>query len=309
MNKTNSEQVIQAIAGSPDWPVVIGDLEIPCYVLEDERGVLAQRGMVSALGLSRGSSGGTGGDRLAKFVAGKRLSEYVTPELKAVTGNPIKFKTPNGSIAYGYDATILADICEAVLTARDNGKLQSQQQDIAKQCEILMRGFARIGILALVYEATGYDKIKARGTLENILKRYIAADLQKWVKTFPDEFYTEMFRLRGWNYGDISRRPGVAGRLTVDLIYKRLAPGVLEELKRQTPRDDSGRLRQRLHQRLTVDYGHPRLREHLAAVIALMKASTKWRNFYAMINRALPKYDATLPMLLGFDEEEYGEDA
>jgi len=295
----------RAIYGSPDRPLVIGDLEIPCYVLEDEKRVLVQSRMISALGMSRGSSAGRGGDRLAKFVAGKRLSSFISPKLLDVTKNPIKFKAPTGNIAYGYEATILADICEAVLSARKAGVIGKQQEHIADRCEILMMGFARVGIIALVDEATGYQEVRARDALEEILRNFISAELLKWVKTFPDEFYRQMFRLRNWQYYQFSvKRPSVAGRITNDIIYERLAPGVLDELKRITPKDVKGRRKHRYHQRLTADIGHPALREHLASVLTLMKASTSWRRFYAMLNRALPKWGSTLPMGLDFKEEE-----
>ena len=101
----------------------------------------------------------------------------------------------------------------------------------------------------------------------------------------------EMFRLRGWQYVPWSvKRPSVVGKYTTDLIYERLAPGVLEELKCLTPRDEKGRTKHRFFQRLTEDVGHPRLREHIASVVTLMKASTKWGQFYRMLQRALPKY-------------------
>ena len=37
-----------------------------------------------------------------------------------------------------------------------------------------------------------------------------------------------------------------------------------------------------------------RLREHLTAVITLMKASTSWNSFYRLLQRALPKYKTEL---------------
>ncbi|HEY7428372.1 MAG TPA: P63C domain-containing protein [Gemmataceae bacterium] len=287
----------QATHGSPDHPLRIGDLEIPCYVLGDGRRVLHQRGMVNALGMSRGSSGSTGGDRLAKFAAGDRLKPYVSKELIEVTEKPIRFRTPTNQLAYGYEATVLADLCEAVLAARADDVLQKQQEHIAKQCEILVRGFARVGIIALVDEATGYQNYRTRRALEEILEQFIAKELLKWAKMFPDEFYEEMFRLKSWQYRQLSsRRPIQAGKLTNDVVYERLAPGVLEELKRITPRDDKGRLKHRYHQRLTEDVGHPRLREHLKAVIALMRAFDDWSSFYRALNRSLPK-QVQMPLL------------
>jgi hypothetical protein len=97
--------------------------------------------MISALGMGKGGTGrAAGGDRLANFVSGKLLSPFINNDLREATHQPILFKTPSGQIAYGYAATVLADICEAVLEARRAGVLQVQQQHIATRCEILLRG-------------------------------------------------------------------------------------------------------------------------------------------------------------------------
>jgi len=90
----------------------------------------------------------------------------------------------------------------------------------------------------------------------------------------------------------------MVGKLTDDLVYKRLAPFVRDELRRVTQRNEKGYLKHKLHQRLTDDVGHPKLREHLSAIVALMKASDNWQAFMKSINRALPKYDATLELPL-----------
>jgi hypothetical protein len=282
-------EVPQATHGSPDSPLRIGELEIPCYVLNDGRRVLVQRGLIRAIGMSKGGSAGSGGDRLAKFVSGKGFSPFVSKELNAVTTQPIKFKL-GGNIAYGYEASVLADICDAVLAARKAGALTAHQIHIAEQCEILVRGFARVGIIALVDEATGYQADRARDALAKILQAFVAKELRKWVKTFPSDFYKELFRLRGLPYDGSVKKPQYIGHLTNDLIYARLAPGVLDELRRLTPRDEKGHLKHRLFQRLTTDVGHPKLREHLASVTALMKASDDWDKFVSMLDRALPRY-------------------
>lgn len=293
-----TERLPQATHGSKDRPLKIGDMEIPCYVLEGGRRVLYQRAMVTALGMSRGSSSTSGGDRLAKFTSGKALTPYISPELLRVTTNPIKFKTTHGHIAYGYDATVLVDICDAVLRARADDKLQQQQLHIAARCELLVRGFARVGIIALVDEATGYQEARSRRALEEYLSKYISQELVRWSKMFPDEFYQEMYRLRGWDYHkESSHRPGVVGHYTLDLVYDRLAPFVVDELKRLNPKDEKGRRKYKLFQRLTEDIGHPKLREHLVSVITLMKASPNWKTFYRLAQRALPKYTVTIHQL------------
>jgi len=300
--------VSQAICGSPDHPLHIGDgdmeIEIPCYVLENGKRILYQGAMLKALGMSHGSAGRTGGDRLAKFVTGNAIKPFMEANLQLVT-EPIKFRTPSGNLAYGYDATILADICEAVLKARDQKLLQKQQEHIAAQCEMLVRGFARVGIIALVDEATGYQEFRARDALARILEAFVATELQPWIQTFPRDFYKELFRLRGLDYpNDSVKRPKYFGHLTNDLVYKRIAPGVLDELKRITPCTELGRKKHKYFQRLTSNVGYPKLREHLGSVVAIMKLSGNWNDFVGKIDRLHPRLGET--MILPFSEDDDG---
>ncbi|HEY1732684.1 MAG TPA: P63C domain-containing protein [Terriglobales bacterium] len=294
-------EVPQATHGSPDRPLRIGDAQIPCFVLADGRRVLVQRHMIGALGMSLGGSS-QGRDRLAKFVGQERLKDFVPKHLSSGTLSPIQFQTPQGNRALGYEASTLADICDAVLEARKKGTLTKKQQHIAAQCEILVRGFARVGIIALVDEATGYQADRARDALAKILEAFVAKELRRWVKTFPADFYKELFRLRGIPYTGSVKRPQYIGHLTNDLVYSRLAPGVLDELRRVTGRNEKGRLKSQLFRRLTEDIGHPRLLEHLAAVTTLMRACDAWDQFVPMLDRSLPRQVA-LPL---FDGKEDG---
>ena len=292
-----SVEPLKAIAGAPDRPLVIGDIAIPCYVLEDERRVLQQTGLLGSLNLSHGGSYSKGGDRLAKFASQKRLKPFVNKGLIDRTEKPIKFKVTSGNLAYGYEATVLADLCEAVLEARSAGVLQKQQEHVAQRAELLIRGFARIGIIALVDEATGYQHVREQRALATILEKFIAEDLQPWTRTFPPEFYEEIFRLKGWPGPDGVKRPSVIGVYTNDIVYDRLAPGVLDELKRKNPTIAPGRRRNRHHQWLTGDVGHPKLKDHLIGVLALMRASPNWNVFKRMLERSYKKPGEQL----GFD--------
>lgn len=291
-----AKKVLKTIAGAIDRPLRIGDIEIPCYVLEDETRVLAERGMIGGLGMKRG----IGGERLVRFLGGKSISTFVSNDITAVSKNPIRFQPPHGgTAAYGYPATLLTDICDAVLVARDAGALQKQQLHIARRCEILIRGLARVGIIALVDEATGYQEIRARNALANILEKFIAKELQSWTKTFPDDFYKEMFRLRDWPWRpwDV-KRPSVIGKYTNELVYERIAPIILDELRKRNPILPTGHRGHRHHQWFTPDFGHPKLKEHLASVIALMRASSNWSQFLRNMNRSLPKLNETIEMQL-----------
>ena len=173
---------------------------------------------------------------------------------------------------------------------------------MAQGADILMRGLARVGIIALVDEATGYQDARIRNALAKILEQYLAKELQKWVKTFPNEYYKEMFKLRNWPYNEYStKRAPLVGKLTNDIVYDRLAPAVREELEKRNPKLPSGRRRHKQFQYLSPDIGHPKLRELLASVVTLMKVAANWRKFKEMLNRALPKYPK-YPTL--FDQQE-----
>jgi hypothetical protein len=261
--------------------------------------------MVKAIGMARGSSGGTGGDRLAKFVAGDRLKDFVSEKLRHVTEDPIKFRTPTGAIAYGYEATVLADICDAVLSARRAGLLQRQQEHIAQQCEILVQGFARVGIVALVDEVTGYQEVRDRLALQEILDKYLRKEFASWAKRFPDQFYQEIFRLRGWVWrGMRINRPQCVAAYTRNLVYERLAPGILAELETRNPIAERGGRKAKHHQFLTEDIGHPALSQHLHALLGLMRASDNWSDMLKLVNRAFPKRGNSLQKELFSPEED-----
>jgi hypothetical protein len=298
-------EIAKATHGSTDHPLKIGDLEIPCYVLDDGRRVLSLGGMVRALGMSIGGAGGRQGDRLYQFATQKTLSPYISNELINRMGSPIRFQAPTGGApGSGYEATILPDLCEAVLAAREAGALRNDQLHIAKQAEILVRGLARVGIIALVDEATGYQRDRAADSLAKILEAFIAKELQPYVPTFPRDFYHEMFRLRGLEFPkDSVKRPQYFGALTNDIIYKRLAPGVLEELKKATPKLESGRHKDKLFQRLTNNKGYPKLTQLLGSVLAIMSFSKDWGDFMEKLNHRHPRFGDQMPLPLNYSQQ------
>ncbi len=310
-----TEKINKAVYGSPERPLKLAKLEIPAYVLEDGTRVLVQRGMIIALGMKPGGGrtqekGGRAqeGDRLAQFTHTKALQPYISKEILERAQNPIKFKLPNGAVAHGYEATLLPDICNAVLDSREHGDLSHKQRHIAKQCEVLVRGLATIGIIALVDEATGYQEIRDREALQKILDKYITDAWAKWTKTFPDDFYRQLFRLKNMTYPPRTKnKPSYIGHWTNDVVYSRLAPGVVAKLKAINPRLSSGERARKHFQHMTPDYGTPELRTHLDNLIFLMKGCTTWSDFYRKLNRARPKYGAQIPLDFAQGKDEGDE--
>ncbi len=58
----------KVICGSPDKPLVFDDVEIQCYVLEDETRVLSQTGLQHGVGLSKGGGSAAGTHRLVQLM-------------------------------------------------------------------------------------------------------------------------------------------------------------------------------------------------------------------------------------------------
>ncbi|MYD51306.1 MAG: hypothetical protein F4W93_07445 [Dehalococcoidia bacterium] len=298
-HETTARKPLKVIAGEPDSPLVIGDIEIPCYVLEDETRVLSQRGFIGALAMSPGSRGKrtNGDDQIAAFLRGNALAPHVHAETLAATRNPILFTPPHGGrTAFGYSATLLTDICDVVLAAREAGALLPQQHHVAERCELLVRGLARVGIIGLVDEATGYERIREECALAKILEAFLDEELHPWTKTFDFSFYEQIFRLRGWGSASGVKRPRVIGHYTNDLVYERIAPGVLAELRERNPVLPQGWRKNRHHQWFTPEFGHPKLLQHIEGVTALMRAAGSWESFKRALDRAYPKTGSQFSM-------------
>lgn len=276
----------------------LGRFKLPCAVLEDGTRVLTQGAFLKTIGRSRTPKGGTGATvaQIPTFLAANNLKPFVDNELLLST-KPIKFYLGK-RIAYGYKAELLPQVCEVYLRAKDERALLGEHQKrIAKKCDLIVRALAHVGIIALVDEATGYQEVRDRLALQKILDKYLLKEYAKWAKRFPDEFYELMFRLNGWQYKGMGvKRPGVVGKYTADLVYQRLAPGLLTELRRLNPPNEQGRRRLKFHQWFTEDIGHPALQKHLAILIAFMRAAPNWGAFHRMVERALPKLGETIPM-------------
>lgn len=287
----------------------LGDRPISCAVLEDGTRIITQATFLKALGRSRSPKAGTGvlstADYLPFFLQSGGLRPFITDELKKST-TPIFYRTKSGSKSVGYDARSLPKVADAYLKWRDSylesGKMiPARNQRMFTAADILMRALADVGIVALIDEATGYQDVRARNALAKILEAFIDKELQPWTKTFPESFYKEIFRLRGWNYdglaaGEKPKRPGVLGKYTVDLVYERLAPGVYEELKKVNPRTGKGRLKTHHHRWFTQDVGHPKLAAHIEAVTALARISKDWNEFMLNVDRVYQKKNNTIPM-------------
>lgn len=270
----------------------IGDIIMPCYVLDDETRVLSGRGLQDALALvDDAPHAQKAGSRLPRLFNNQSLKPFLFNGLALDHYKPIECYDGSTKIN-GYNAELLADICDAVLEARKEGAINTPRMKIiADQCELLSRAFMRVGITALVDEATGYQAVREKHDLAKIFEAFVAKELQPWVKTFPDSYYKELFRLYELpepKAGDMSK-PQFFGKVTNKVIYKKLAPEVLDELKKEAKKE--GKKGSRLHQHLTPTLGHPKLREIIGMVVGIAKFSENREQFFERVDLTLPDYD------------------
>lgn len=261
---------------------------IPLFNLFDGRRFFSERGFLSMIGAK--GRGVTGGHRLNAILRDPLLRSFFPNEILVAIQNPIQFISPSETLVSGYDAEVLSEFCIAFTKAKSAGILKSEVQvRYAQWCESIVHSYARLGIEGWIDEATGYQTERARDALHKLLEKYLAKHWATWAKTFPDDYYQQIFRLRGWKFDpDSLSKPQVLGHITNDIVYSRLAPGVLTALREKNPVMDGRRVRKH-HQWLTRDHGHPELKRHIDNLIFLMGASASWRAFHTSLKRVRPR--------------------
>lgn len=262
--------------------------EVQCFVMDNGERVLSLRGTSRAMGLS-----GAGSTALARNLNSNWISNYLSEDLRdwlylANRNELPTYISDKGRSFIPFNASLFVDLCKAYVDAKNDGVLNSDLQiGVANRMYSVMTAFAKTGLVAVIDEATGYQDERDRTELQKILSKYISEELMPWTKRFPDEFYKQMFRLKGWEYRGKPKPPYV-GKLTNDYVYKYLPDGVLAKLKEKNPRDTETHHRKyHHHQFLTVDTGAKHLDNQLQQTIALMKASLDWEEFDRLFHRAM----------------------
>lgn len=242
--------------------VRFGNISVPCHVLNDGSRVIAQREVIKALTEQERPSGS-----ITRIIGTANLSPYINADNIANKVIQYDLSGPGHQMsAYGYEATLLIEICEAFLKARDDRVLSVGQQKIARIADIILRACAKVGIIALIDEATGYQKVRAENALRLKLEAFIAEDMQEWARMFPQEFFIELARLENVRYSP-RNRPLRWGKYVMAFVYYAFDKDVAQELKHRTPNPHYG---QNLHQWLR-DLGREKVSAQLYQVLGIMK--------------------------------------
>lgn len=290
----------------------IGEFLISCAVLDNGERILVDRSLASALGVK-----GSGaywqkkkeqkGALLPEYISANYLSPFINEETAEKLSKPIIYEDNDGKLNEGIPATALIDICDIWQKADKKGALENRLNAklAAENAYIIFKGFATIGITALVDEATGYQYDREKDELQKILKQYISEELLPWQKRFPDLYYKELFRLNGWDFtvNGIKKRPGVIGTWTKKLIYEELPKGVLLDLERNVPKSSSGNKTARFHQLLTDDIGNPHLTAQINQVVTLFQLSDDMKHMWNQFEKLKLRQGGQLELPFNFDDK------
>ncbi len=268
--------------------------EIPCAILEIDgkvKRLIVQREVV---GLITGNKKGG----LDRYLAAKNLQPYVPEKFKGKSlDQAAVLLDMGGKKAHTYEGEDVVDIIGMYLDARKSERITKQkillpsQERLADQAEIIVKSLAKVGIAGLIDEATGYQYVREKDALQAYLEKVIRKEIAAWVQRFPNEFFQQIHRLHNWPWSGPGESPSVVGKYINDLVYSRLGPGVLDELKKVNPKNEKGNRTTKHHQWLTEEVGNPMLAQHLYSLITLMRGFDKWEEFYKFANRLYPKYN------------------
>jgi len=271
----------------------IGDVNIDVYVLWDRRRLVSKRAMAKALGLKS-----EGGNAFLKTLSGKTIGSIIPEELWEKINNHIEFKPLIGDPGHGYEATVLIEVCDALIEGRD--KLLPSQKFLARQAEIIMRSAAKIGIIALIDEATGFIEDKRREEYRALWQEFIRDEFRQWEEAeFPDDIFDMMYKLYGLKRinPNSTRHPRFFSKFLRKYIYVPLANSngaILEQLEEKNPvvYANGGR-RFKLFQFLSDEVGLPALRQHMWQVVGIgrsVKTKEQFeRSFYSAFPEAIPR--------------------
>lgn len=241
--------------------------DIPCYVLNDGQRIFRLSNLTKAL---RGKEHGKFGNYLAPQNIQRHLPPRLVPLIDEthdrVPQGVIEFEY-NNKIEKGYNSEDFMDVCIAFIEAGHQSELSEVQKEILINANRYIMACAKVGITALIDEATGYQNLREENALQLKLKFFLSDQLRDWEKTFPDELWKQFGRLTNWQ-GSINSRPRYWGKLVNELIYECIDEDLSKYLKENKPLMPS---HTKYHQWLNENYGVRALTEHIWQIIGMSR--------------------------------------
>lgn len=284
----------------------IGDKSLHCAVLDNGVRILSATAVFDAFNRPRKGKSNEGyrADQMPAFINANNLQPFIDEQFIEWT-ELIDYIDTRGIRRQGYNARVLRGLCKVYIDAFNAGVLQKSQLRFVPISQSILYTLSDIGIIALVDEATGFDKAKerAKNQLQQFLNQFLREEAAKWVKTFNDQFFEDIYRMRKWNWSDTSKRPGVVGTWIKEIVYDRIGP-ITPELEKRNPKNEHGNRNHKHHQFLSNDVGLPKLKQHLEAVHALAVSSDyDWNRFIRNLDKVYPRTGQELFIDFPADED------
>ena len=275
---------------------VVG-LEVPCYVLDNGEKIIGRTSATELL------TGIRGGGALEKYIGVSALKPFIDNDLVLERMVPFRLLEVEGleKAVKGLPADLMIEICQGFVAALQASfdpaslypKMTDRQRQMAMKASMFLSACAKVGLEALIDEATGYQYERAEDALQVKLRAFIADELRAWEKTFPDELWVEFGRLTGWK-GSLHSRPKWWGKLVIEMIYDTLDPDVALFLKNNKPPPGV-----KWHRQLTENIGVRALVSRCYEIIGMSKGCADMRELRSRVaqhyGRQVVQFSLSLP--------------
>ncbi|QOV13199.1 P63C domain-containing protein [Viridibacillus arvi] len=266
----------------------IGDTILTGSVLNDGSRVIKDTSLFSALDRKR--KGETRIEGFPPIIGSKTLANLLNEVYPHYIEKIMPFEIAqfNGTTGKWYDAQTITIICDLYMEAEKLGLISQNQIHVLEKAKILLRSLARVGITALIDEATKYQEVREKDELQLLLEQFIAEELRPYSKEFSSEYFKQIFRLYGLPYDPTTqKRPLYFAKFTRKYVYDLLPPNVWEEIDKQNPllptNKNYSKRKYHIH-RLLSEQGVRYLREHLDNLTPVMKLSEEMDDFKSKFN-------------------------
>ncbi len=243
------------------------DVECEALVLSTGERGFNRHQVMQVVGLHKDSKA----DRFRSF-----LAEIAPNALTLLDKKGSQVVMPSGQKANFVPCDVITDFAAGVIRQAVTGKLHPQRQGLIEPCLAIQESLAKVGISALIDEATGYQYHRAPDALQDLFTRLLRNTASDWERRFHPEFYEALYHLFGWYY-DPARpnkpKPFIVGKITLQWVYEPVFPAeILIEIKERQGSN-------KMHQWLTTEGGLRLLEQQRDAVMMIARVSIDHRDF------------------------------
>ena len=148
----------------------IGEAEIPVFVLDNGVRVISRTAATGIL------TDNKGGGNLQSYLGVEALKAYIPADLPGLLVDFEIDEVVNKQVQ-GFSAENFIEICQAYVRAHSEGALATdRQREIAIKASMFLASCAKVGFIALIDEATGYQYDRAADALQVKLKAFLTEE-------------------------------------------------------------------------------------------------------------------------------------